>query len=324
MSKTFLNLLLVALATCCNPGAWAQGEGKTLRQALASENVPPDAQQLSNLDKMITSGAELNDAAQFVIAYYVKDPSSESLNPPIFVDRYDRGSGKWQSARLAEATADWEGQTVDCLGSILRILSFANSLILETHITPSAGCALLLTRDLKMSGSACGWTLGRFQDGTIVYQRSEVHFAAAHPVEIALYNPRTKRDLLIFPRKPFQDVRRKLIAELDEFSKSHQDYCRERDDPCDPEFFDSRIVGSLVTDDRQMALAFEISYEQIPGKPSGPAHVVYVYRHIDDEARMEYREMLMDEVSARYGATSVEELVVPAMLDKIFARRPAS
>src|ERR1700686_1726468 len=222
MSKKFSILLMMALMISCNGAAWAQGEGKTLRQVLASENVPVDLEQLPNLDKIITSGAELNDADQFVIAYYGKNSSSESLNPPIFVSRYDRRTGKWQNAFLQEATADWEGQKVDCLGSVLRIESFADSLALETHLSPSAGCALILTKDLKLEGSVCGWILGRFQDGTIVYQRSEVHFAAAHPAEIATYNLRTKKDLTIFPRKPFQDVRQKLIAQLDQFFKSHQ------------------------------------------------------------------------------------------------------
>jgi hypothetical protein len=324
MSKAFLNLSLIALMSFWSAATWAQGEGKTLRRVLASENVPADSQHLPNLDKIITSGAELNDADQFVIAYYVKDSASEALNPPIFVDRYDRHSAKWQSTLLREATADWEGQKVDCLGSVLRILSFADSLALETHLSPSAGCALPLTRDLKIEGSVCGWILGRFQDGTIVYQRSEVHFAAAHPVEIAAYNPRARKDLAIFPKKPFQDVRQKLIAELDNFSKSHQDYCRERNDPCDPEFFDSTIVGNLVTDDRQFAVAFEISYQQMPEKPSGPSDVVYVYRHVDDEAKMEYREMLMDDLRTRYGQASLEKFVVPEMLDKIFAHQAAN
>jgi hypothetical protein len=45
------------------------------------------------------------------------------------------------------------------------------------------------------------------------------------------------------------------------------------------------------------ALAFVISYEPIQKfagpvqKPGGPGKVVYVYRHVNDETRLDYREM---------------------------------
>jgi len=78
---------LVASVFLCAPivRAGAQGEGKTLREVLAAEKVPRDVDTLHNLDAKISSGAELNDAQQFVIAYYLLDATGQ-LNPPIFVD----------------------------------------------------------------------------------------------------------------------------------------------------------------------------------------------------------------------------------------------
>jgi hypothetical protein len=300
----------------------AQGEGKTLRQVLAAENVTLDAAALHNLDKTITSGAELNDAAQFAVAYYVSDATGE-LTPPMFVDVYDRRAKKWKSGTIEAASAKSEGTDVDCFGSVLSISAVGDYFTFETHINPSAGCEIILSRDLKLKTSLYGWTLGHFGDGGIIFHRSQIHFATVHPAEVAFYDPATGKEFAVFPRKPFQQVRLQLTESLREFFKTQQDYCQKANDPCDPEYFDSSIEGKVATDDREHAAAFVVSYEQQgfrqdEKKPGGPAQVVYVYRRVNDEAKIEYREMLWSDVKAKVGEVALEKLVEPAMLEKIF------
>src|SRR5690348_17115597 len=89
-------LLIGAPLTC------VQAKEKTLRDVLWGEHLPLDAESLQNLDKTITSGAELNDATRFVIAYYVSE-SNGLFNPPIFVDAYDRRSERWKSGVIEAA-----------------------------------------------------------------------------------------------------------------------------------------------------------------------------------------------------------------------------
>src|SRR5260370_42319254 len=60
---------------------------ETLRQVLAAKNLPIAGAKLENLDKNVTSGAELDDANQFVVAYYLEDATG-LLTAPIFLDRY--------------------------------------------------------------------------------------------------------------------------------------------------------------------------------------------------------------------------------------------
>lgn len=298
------------------------GEGKTLRDVLTAEKVPLDADALHNLDAKISSGAELGDAEQFVIAYYVLDATGQ-LNPPIYVDVYDRGAGRWKSGAIKAGTAKEEGADDDCFGSVLAVAALPDSYALETHINPSAGCEIILSRDLKVKASLDGWIVGHFGDGGIVYHRSQIHFATVHPAEIAIYDPATKKDFYIFPHAPFQGVRLQLTEKLREFYKTHQDYCQKANDPCDAQEFDSALEGKVVTDDREHAMAFVISYEvqgygQDEHKPGGPTEVVYVYRHVNDEAKMEYREMLWSDVKGRVGDVAIEKLVEPASLEKIF------
>jgi len=69
----------------CASGAEA-ASSETVRQVLAAKNLPVAEAKLENLDKNITSGAELDDANQFVIAYYLEDGTG-LLRAPIFLDR---------------------------------------------------------------------------------------------------------------------------------------------------------------------------------------------------------------------------------------------
>jgi len=307
----------------------AHSEENTLRQALTAKHLPLESAKLANLDKSITSWAELDDADQYVIAYYL-DNGSGLLNPPLFVDRFDRKSSSWSSAELSDARAKVEKIEIDteCLGSVLGIESSAGHLFLNTHINPSAGCVLVLSAELKLQVSLYGWVVGHLGEDVLVYHRSEVHFAPVHPAEIAIYDFRTKRDFTIFPPKPESPIRQARTAQLAEFYRANKDWCTKNDDPCDPESFDSELGEKVATNDSQAALAFLISYEQIQlvqgdvQKPSGPKDVLYIFRRVDDETKTQYREMLLADAKARYGTANLQDLLQPEVLEKIFSESP--
>lgn len=280
----------------------------------------------ANLEKKITSGAELDDSSQFAIAYYL-DNGTGVLNPPLFVDRYDKKSTDWQSAALFDPQttgADFDA----CVGSILAIKASGGRLFLDTHINPSAGCLLVLSPDLKLEASLYGWLLGQLGHDLLIYHRSEVHFAPVHPAEVAIYDLRSKRDVTIFPPASSTVIRQARIAQLREFYKSNPEWCNKNNDPCDPEEFDSEMRGTIATSETNSALAFLVSYEQIQfvqgdvQKPSGPKDVLYVYRRLDDPPKMEFREMLWSDAKTQFGDMSLENLLQPETLEKVFTKPP--
>lgn len=175
---------------------------------------------------------------------------------------------------------------------------------MDTHINPSAGCLIILGHNLEFRDALYGWYLTAFRHGRIVYQKSEVHFAAVHPTELALYVSDSRREIALCPPKPFPPVFSKHAANLREFYASHKNWCNKNNDPCNPESFDSSLVGQVAINDREHALAFAISYQHIQEvagdaqKPDGPDKVIYVFRNVDDEARLEYREMLPREIAS--------------------------
>jgi hypothetical protein len=302
---------------------------ETLREALLAKNLPIAGAKITGLDEKITSGAELDDATQFVIAYYVDDGSG-ALGAPMHVKRFDRKTADWKSAALGDASAKSEDIDVPCLGSVLRISALGSRLLLETHINPSAGCLLVLSQNLELQASLYGWSLGRMGEDQVIYHRSEIHFAPVHAAEIAIYDFRTKSDVTLFPRKPDGAIRLARIAQLKEFYRGREEWCNKWNDPCDPESFDTSVEGDVVTNEGTHGVAFEISYEQIQfypegeQKPSGPQHVVYLYRHVDDEKKMECREMLWSEVKARVGDLPLAKLVESSALEEIFEAQPKS
>jgi hypothetical protein len=324
--RAILSLLLFAAISI--GGRVARQANDTLRQALAAKHLPTDTAKLANFDKSITSWAELDDANQYMIAYYLDDGTNE-LNPSLFIDRYDRKRAEWKSASFPDAHTNSAQPDDNCYGSVLRVGTLGSRFFLDTHINPSAGCLLILSEDMKLQASLYGWMLSHVGEDAVIYHKSEIHFAPVHPAEIALYDLRTRRDMTLFPRKPDSAIRRARTAQLAQFYKANKEWCKENDDPCDPENFDSALQGEVATNEAEAAVAFLISYEQIQlvagdvQKPSGPKDVLYVYRRVDDEAKMEYREMPLADAKARFGTSELQDFVRAEILQKVFAEAAA-
>jgi hypothetical protein len=299
----------------------AQPKQQTLSQVLVAAGLKPPADAVSDLDHEITSYAVLNDRDIYLIAYYWNLPSG-MLEDPLRVRSFARQTGEWKDAQIMLG-----GEQIghaECVGSVLRARSLRSAFLVDTHINPSAGCLVILERDLAFRNALYGWYLAALSDSQIVFQRSEVQFAAVHPVELALYDLKTNRETPLFPRKPFRSILGDYVAKLHEFYSAHEEWCQQNNDPCDPESVDSALSGEVAVNEREHALAFVISYEHIQElagplqKPEGPGKVVYVYRHLNDEAKLDYREMLYSDVERRFGKLSLPSLLEPAALEKIF------
>jgi hypothetical protein len=308
-------LLLISFMGASLAGESFGQQKETLRQALAAHQLMTDPKIVKNLDQSITSAAVLDTHTEFVIGYYVDDGSG-LLKAPIHFARFDRIKSMWDFADVTESSDEY-------LGSVLSIRAVAGFYLVDTQVSPSAGYLLVLSPEMRMQAKLFGWYLGHLGNQTLIYHRSQVHFAPVHPTQIATFDLQTKRDSVVFPYQPEQRIRLDLMATLRTFYASHPDYCGQNNDPCDPEYFDSDLKSQIVTDTREDAMAFVISYElqgygQGEEKPSGPAKVLYVYRHVNDDAKLECREILMEDAKARYGAVSLEQLVQPEMLEKIF------
>jgi HEAT repeat protein len=166
--------------------ASAQPTQQTLAEVLGAAGLKPAADAVRDLDQAITSYAVLNDRDVYLIAYYWNLPSG-MLEDPLRVLSFNRQTAEWKSAQLILGSD--QISHAECLGSVLRAHAVRSAFLLDTHINPSAGCLVILERNLAFRNALYGWYLATLNGSQIVFQRSEVHFAAVHPAELAAIDP---------------------------------------------------------------------------------------------------------------------------------------
>jgi hypothetical protein len=249
-------LVRIACATALialTPGMTA---GQTLRDALRGQSVLAAENSLPNLDKAITSYQVLNDAKNFLIAYYV-DTGSDALYAPLVISRFDKASHAWQTKEVSSGAI----QDDTCLGSAIGAESVRDRIYVELHINPSASCMLVLSRDLAVEKVLSGWFLAAFDDGRIVYHGNEVHFGPVHAAELSIFDPRTNQERKIYPKKPFQEIRAAHIEGIRAFFDRDPDWCNVHNHSCDPEWFDNELEGKVAVSDKTDSLAFVVRFD---------------------------------------------------------------
>ncbi len=230
---------------------------ETLRDVLAARGHRAEARALRYLDRSITGVGLFEDERSLLVAYYLGDGRGH-LVPPLLVSRLDKRARAWKTVEVSGLAAG--PGMVECAGSVTDAHAGRDHVYLDIHLSPSAGCLLVLSRDLAVRVALRGWFLGVFRDGTIVYHRSQVHFAPTHPAEVALYDVRRRQDRTILPMPPHQPARQAHIERLRPVY-ADQAWCAARNHHCDPERFDSRLVGRPALDDATGALAFVVAFD---------------------------------------------------------------
>jgi hypothetical protein len=252
---------LVAIVGVCVASAvivpWRASSAETLGDALRSRGLVASAQGLGNLDRPITSYSVFNSEKEFLITYYLDDGSG-ALHEPLFVSRYDKVAQTWRSVTITDRAA--QAVDVRCLGSAVSIRAETHGFYLGTHLNPSAGCTIVLSRDLSIQTVLPGWVLGVFADGAILYERSQTHFAPTHYAELSLYYPAHRQTVDIYPMKPFQRIRAEHISRVRRVY-SNAAWCRAHNHHCDPERFDNFVVGEAAVSDAANALAFQVAFD---------------------------------------------------------------
>lgn len=214
-------------------------------------------------------------------------------------------------------------------GRNLPVERFPGGFLARAHINPSAECTVVLGPDLAVRGVLAGWPVATLADGRIVYQRNQIHFASFHPVALALFDPRRGTDLTLYPRKPYRAARAAHVARMR--SVYSPAWCSVHNHPCDPELFDERVNGEVVTDARGDALAFLVVWDNTAGGkrlgqavagPEEVTEVVYVYTGLRRPDTMKYRELLRRDFEARFGPGAPRRALEADVLRQIFRSDP--
>jgi hypothetical protein len=264
----------------------------------------------------------VNIASQFAIAYY-EDNGTDALKPPLHVLRYDKAVQHWYHHDFHEGelkAAFTPGlqpgarpNMIDCFGSA-SVKAVADMLLVGTHLTPSAECTIILRSDLTVVSAFSGWEVAAIGP-VILVERSEIHFAATHPLRLATVDLATGIERDIFP--PADDLLRKQFGER--LAKvTDKVWCREHNASCDPQEISTEL-GQVAVNVQAKAVAFEATFESEGFGPKADSEVGgEKYFYVFELAPLRYREFDEFDMQPKFGAATAGRLVQSETLRHIF------
>ncbi len=301
MLAALLGLLCVAAGM---PGLAAQ----TLRETLRAANVPTDSFAGAELDQKISSSAH-SGGEPFLMAYYL-DSRAEPGERPLHVIRYVRGTGSLRGAELRDIHAiSPDNASMNCLYPVAGIRESRGTIYVETHISPSAGCVLVISSDLSFQTALPGWLLGIAGGDYAIVRRSEIQSLAVHPLHVAVYDIKRDRPVEVypFPEDPERREFSGLIA-----PHISPEWCMQHNAACDPQNFDTDLTGPAAVNESARVFGFEAKFDargfgDAAEKQVAPRTVVYVFR--ERGGAWEHREFPSAQLRALFGVASLQELV---------------
>lgn len=289
LMKARIPVLVLAAACLLGRPTFAATGQQTLAELLARERIDVQAVRSEDLARPITGGDVLDIAGiQIIVTYATADHHQDDH---LYVFRRTRGQGSW---RVAEVRWPELSDTACQADSITDIAAASGYVYLTGHINPSAECTMVLTEKLELQDTLYGWPVAQLQDGRIVYQHSEIHFAPTHYAELSIYDPVNRKRHQLYPPQPAPPLRRDYLEKV---RVAYGRCCVEHppadcggafavhNHHCDPELFQSSL-GKVVVNGATDSLAFTVRFEDIVGE----TEAIYVFRHLREEAP-EYREI---------------------------------
>jgi hypothetical protein len=305
MSREIVSGVMGFLFFACGLGSL---NAETLGDALRAANVPTQQFTASESAGKITSYAISKDDP-FLIAYYIDDGSGP-LQAELHVIRYDRATGDLRRGDVRASDALPHGEIPSgCFGSVLRIREYLDTIYVETHVGPSAACAIVLSSGLSFQTVLPGLLEGFLGADYGILGRSEIHFMSVEPLHIEVFDLKRKHLLQVYPYK--DDTQRRQFSDLIE-PYIVPDWCRDHNAACDPENFDTSLAGEIVLNEAAKVFGFEAEFDaagfgdaaekQVPTRT-----VAYVFR--ERGGIWEHREFQPGQLQSLFGVMSIQDLV---------------
>src|SRR5258705_5119812 len=254
MRGCVLGVLAVLSVVAASAGAETLGD-----IARARGVSPPEG--LETADPHFRTYQVPGDARDLLVVYVVGERDAATLH----VARWQRAARQWTAVPL-----DWHvaaggprALAVEHCRSGLAIDRSPGGFVVRAHINPSAECTIVLAPDLTVRAVLAGWPVVTLADGRIVYQRNQVHFAAVHPMALALFDPRRPAELALYPRKPYRPTRTAHIPRMRAVYTPDLDSAQNT--PSGSDLFDERMNNDVVSDPTGDALAFVVAWDNTAG-----------------------------------------------------------
>jgi len=177
---------------------------------------------------------------------------------------------------------------------------------------------MILRSDLTLVSAFSGWEVAAI-GSLILVERSEIHFAATHPLRLVTIDLTRGIERDIFPpaddrfRKQF---RQRLGAAADDA------WCREHNGSCDPQQM-STDLGKVAVNVEAKAVAFEVTFDSQGFGPRAESEIgsercFYVF---ELAPTLRYRQFSEPDMQLMFEPATPERLVQSESLRRIFANK---
>jgi hypothetical protein len=253
-------LLISALAL----GTVSQNPQLRLRQVFEQYRVDPGPGAMKDLDSSVGTFMVDNTDDFFFVAYRPKEDV-------IDLGLVDKKLKTWKHASTPQDAL---------IGSFEEITHTPTRFYIHTHLNPSAGSMIVLDRSLRVLTILFGFRPTILPDETVIYYRSQVHFAPTHSAELWIYD-RNGRDRRLYPNPPYQQVRLDYIQTVKRiYDEKGEQWFRENNHHGDPASFDSEI-DNVVVNDATESVAFIATFGGDGQVPTPAQDVLVVCRNIE-------------------------------------------
>jgi hypothetical protein len=231
---------------------------ETLADVLRASGAAPPA-SLADLDRQLNTHIVSGEGGETLIVYDTGDTHGPAS---LIALRLEFGS-TFVRRPLVWPSSDHGGLDAETCRRVDSVRRHPGGVLVTAHVNPSAGCTLVLGRDLGLRAVLAGWPAAILPDGRIVYQKNQIHFASFHPLALNLFDPAQLTDTPLYPGRPYQAIR---IAHTARMRQIYTDaWCSTHNHPCDPEVFDEHLASQVLVDTHSDALVFIVAFDNTTG-----------------------------------------------------------
>jgi hypothetical protein len=237
----------------------------TVAEVMSLEGTPLPTGDAWPLSSPIDSFEVLNDERGCVIAGFLGGDHDH-----VSVFRFDQASGRWSTTTLHEPP----------LGSVVAIERMDRYVAIGMHLSPSAVSTVVLDAENNPHDRLYGWVVATLPKARAVVQRSMVHFAPIHALELFVYDAASRRSWNLLPDTDRDPIRGRLVEEMKSFyDRLGWQWCATNNDPCDPNQLDSDVARQWF-DAKSDTLSILIAFRGPSLDPEKVSkYVLYEFRH---------------------------------------------
>ncbi len=245
---------------------------KTLKELLLEEHIPSGSFSSGELGQTVGGTIVLGGKDVLEVAYDVLGANSAIVSAHVV--KYDRQSGVLQRAKLQMGKFD------ACLGAFTGILKVGEFTLVSTHISPSAGCIIVLDDQLAQRTTLYGFGPMPVAPDQILLIEDMIHFSPVQAERLQLADLKRGTTTELYP--PEGDAMRAKLARENAAHMPTRQTCMKMNDPCNPHLFDEDILGITTGTGGRFAIIVNqsASHATVQGEPPATVasqSVLYIY-----------------------------------------------